>query len=261
MPSLPQGARYVALGSSYAAGTALGGIKPDTPQRCGRSPRNYATLAAARLGLQLDDQSCGGATTAHILNAWNELPAQIAAVDAATRLVTVTIGGNDLGYVMNLAAASCQPAEGLSYNGQTFPCPQLKPPTAQDYARLESNLREIARAVRTRAPRARLVFVQYVKLIPDAPCAALRLSPDGALLNRSLGENLARITRRVAADQGALVLDSDELSRDHSPCAAVPWSTGPKPLGPDANAPWHPTAAGHAALADALVALLRGGAR
>ncbi len=259
--SLPSGGRYVALGSSYAAGTAIGGIKPDTPQRCGRSPKNYATLLAGRLGLQLDDQTCGGATTAHVLGPWNELAPQIAAVNAATRLVTITIGGNDLGYMQNLGGASCNASEGLTYNGKTYPCPALKPPTVQDYARLESNLRAISRKVHAQAPKARLVFVQYVKLVPDAPCPALNLSPEGALLTRSMGESLATITRRVAAETGAQVLDTDELSRDHSPCAAVPWSAGPKPLGPDANTPWHPNAAAHAAIADALEKLLQGAGR
>ena len=256
----PIGNRYVALGSSYAAGTAIGGIKPGSPERCGRSPQNYAALLARRMNLTLDDQSCGGATTAHLLGPWNELPAQLDAVDARARLVTVTIGGNDLNYVMNLAAASCRPAEGLVYQGKHLPCPQLQPPGPADFVRLESNLRAIAGTVHRRAPHARLVFVQYVRLVPDQPCAALHLSPEGALATRTIGDQLAAVTRRVALETGALVLSSDELSRDHTACSAQPWSVGPAPVGPDGNAPWHPNAAGHAALADALYRLLRGAA-
>lgn len=254
--ALPQNARYVAMGSSYAAGTGINGIKPGTPQRCGRSASNYATLLAGKLGLALDDQTCGGATTAHILDPWNELPPQIEAVNADTRLVTVTIGGNDLGYVMNLYAATCG-GGGFTVQGVNRPCPALRPPKAEDYARLEGNLRAIAREVHRRAPRARLVFVQYVKLVPDNPCAESQLSPEGALLNRDIGEQLAKATARAAEAEGALILPANELSRGHTLCDADRWSVGIKPGGPEAPASWHPTAAGHAAIAAELEKMLR----
>lgn len=251
-PKLQQSGRYVSLGSSFAAGTALGGAKAETPRRCGRSPVNYATLLAGRLGLDLIDVACGGATTAHVLGPWNELPAQLDAVTPDTRLVTITIGGNDLSYVFNLAAASCDPAKGLSFGGRNAPCPASKVPGEADYTRLESGLREIARSVRQRAPAARLIFVQYVQLVPTTACAALALPADGAAMNRTIGQRLADITARAARAEGAEVLLIDRLSAAHTPCDPTPWSTGPQPLGPSANAPWHPNMAGHAAIAAAL---------
>ncbi len=255
---LPSNARYVVMGSSFAAGTGINGIKPGTPQRCGRSASNYATLVAGKLGLALDDQTCGGATTAHILGPWAELPAQIEAVNIETRLVTITIGGNDVGYVMNLFAASCLPSEGFNYQGVKRPCPTMRPPKAEDYAKLEANLRAVAREVSRRAPKARLVFVQYVKLIPDTPCAAAQLLPEGALATRDIGEQLARVTVRAALAEGADVLAADLFSRGHTLCDADKWSVGPKPGGIEAPAPWHPTAAGHAAIAAELAAMLTG---
>lgn len=254
---LPKGARYVAMGSSYAAGTGINGIKPGTPQRCGRSASNYATLLAGKLGLALDDQTCGGATTAHILGPWNELPAQVEAVNAETRLVTVTIGGNDVNYVGNLYAASCS-GEGFMVQGVKRPCPAMRPPKAEDYAKLEANLRAVAREVHRRAPKATLVFVQYVKLVPDNPCAESQLSAEGALINRDIGEQLAKVTARAAEAEGALVLPTNELSRGHTLCDADRWSVGIKPGGPEAPASWHPTAAGHAAIANALASMLAG---
>ena len=79
-PGLLPGARYVAMGSSFAAGAGIGPIREGTPPRCGRTTNNYPTLLAARLDLALDDQSCGGAKTAHITGAWNELAPQIDAL-------------------------------------------------------------------------------------------------------------------------------------------------------------------------------------
>lgn len=244
---LPAGARHVALGSSFAAGTGIGGIKPGTPQRCGRSPVNYATMVSDRLGLTLDDQTCGGATTAHVLGPWNELPAQIDAVDADTRLVTITIGGNDLNFVRNLYVAACRgPA-----------CPPVVAPAEPDIARLEQGLDAIAAEVTRRAPRARLVFVQYVTLVPERPCEALNLSPAAVPVLHTIARELAAATARVAARHGAKVVPADSLSRGHTACDANPWSTGPKPTGPDGNSPWHPTAAGHRGIAEAIAGLFK----
>lgn len=253
-PPLPTS--MVALGSSFAAGPGIGSIKPDTPERCSRSPLNYATQTASTLHMELVDVSCGGATTAHILGPWSELPAQIDAVNPGAGVVTITIGGNDLGYVRNLFSATCKPGEGWTYQGRQVPCPPPAPPKAEDFTQLDQNLRAIVTGIRQRAPKARIIFVQYVRLVPDVPCPALGLSPEGAMLTRSMGEQLARTTARVAQETGAEVLPMDQLSRGHTPCDAEPWSVGPRPLGEGANTPWHPNRAGMTATAEALVALL-----
>ena len=69
-----------------------------------RSGRNYAHLVAVRLGASLVDATVSGATTATILDQPQRVTRrvfapQIASVHAATDLVTVTAGGNDLGYL------------------------------------------------------------------------------------------------------------------------------------------------------------------
>ena len=249
---LKPGAHYVAMGSSYAAGPGLGVAKPGTPARCTRSPLNYATLLAERLHLTLDDQSCSGATTAHILGTWNELPAQIAAVTRETRLVTVTIGGNDLNFVGGLFAASCRP-------GGAQPCAAPSYPAEADYARTKAALEQIAAEVRRRAPRAKLVFVQYVRVVPDILCSATPVDPAWASRSRAVEERLFAITAEVARKTHALLLPVDELSRNHTPCDALPWSNGyPDGFAPTDGAPWHPNAAGMAAIAAALEHMLRG---
>ena len=68
-PELNTGARYVALGSSFAAGPGPGWRAPGSPRRAGRSSANYAHLIAAHLGLELTDVTYSGATTRDILNA------------------------------------------------------------------------------------------------------------------------------------------------------------------------------------------------
>lgn len=250
---IPAGSGYVALGSSFAAGAGVGPLRQGTPVRCGRTTNNYATLLSQKLNLSLTDASCGGAMTANILAPWNELPAQIDAVTADTRLVTITIGGNDVGYAMNLIGGSCR--AGAAARPGT--CPPERRATESAYLKLEQNLNEIGRQVAIRAPQARLVFVQYVTLVPPTRCDAAALTPEDAQSSRATGIRLAEITARAARSTGALLLPADILSRDHTPCSAVPWSNG-MAAGYDMRhgSPWHPNAAGHAAIADALERLL-----
>ena len=98
--------RYVALGSSMAAGPGITPRVPGSPRAAGRSARNYPHLVARTLGLDLVDVTYSGATTAHVLSeAQRGAPPQIDALDGTETLVTVTIGGNDAGYVPMLFAA------------------------------------------------------------------------------------------------------------------------------------------------------------
>lgn len=251
--ALAPDARYVSLGSSFAAGAGIGPLQTGTPERCARTVSNYATLLAARLKLQLTDASCSGATTEHVLGNWNELAPQIDAVTADTRLVTITVGGNDVGYVGWLFTASCR----LGVSVIPGPCREAKEPSDADFARVDQSLRAIAADVRRRAPQARLVFVQYVTLVSPTACPLEVVTPADAAVARQIGVRLAEVTRNAAQASGADVLAVDTASQEHTPCAPMPWANG---LGQNYDrtqgAPWHPNAAGHAAIAELLYTML-----
>ena len=252
--SVPPGSAYAAMGSSYAAGAGIGPLQPGSAERCNRNTSNYASLLAARLQLRLTDTSCSGATTAHVLDRWDELPPQIEAVTADTRLVTITVGGNDLNFMGWLFSGSCR--AGVSpFPG---PCREASEPSDAAYAALESRLLTIAQEVRRRAPNARLVFVQYVRLISSQPCEREPLSPGDAAVASRIAARLAEVTRNAARKGGAMVLAADTASQDHTPCSATPWANG---LTADHDyrlgAPWHPNAAGHAAIAEMLADFVR----
>ena len=86
--------RYVAIGSSMAAGPGIRPGAPGAPWRAGRSARNYAHLLAEKLRLDLVDVTYSGATTAHLLtDRQNGAPPQVSALDGSESLVTTTIGG------------------------------------------------------------------------------------------------------------------------------------------------------------------------
>lgn len=255
--SIPTGAHYVNMGSSFAAGAGTGPAPAGSPQRCYRSSANYAHLLAARLNLALDDVSCGGATSTHLIGPWNELPAQIGAVTSATRLVTITIGGNDLAFAGNLTAASCEQGESIRVAGMVLPCPSPFPVSDDAYMTLERNLREIARQIAVRAPQARTVFIQYVTLVPRTQCPQSRFTEAEAAELRLVAARLADITDRAAEGGSASVLRIDEVSRDHTPCDPDPWSVGlPRDYDGSLGAPWHPNRRGMEVIAERLEQML-----
>lgn len=100
------------MGSSYAAGPGIGTRAPSSPVQCAQSSEDYAHLFAHKRSLELIDVTCSGATTESILKPWRSLPPQLQAVTQNTRLVTITIGGNDVFFISNLFAWSCQNAPG-----------------------------------------------------------------------------------------------------------------------------------------------------
>lgn len=257
--ALPAGSHYVALGSSNAAGANIPPLASGRPARCGASQVSYARLLASRLNLDLTDATCGGATTAQLLAPWNELPPQIDAVTPETRLVTISVGGNDLNYMGVVFAGSCRAGVVDSRRPAGEACAQVPEPAPVDYARVEDRIAAVVDQVHARAPAARVVLVQYLTLVGEAPCATAPLGAADAALARRLASNLAAATARAAARSGADVLPMDVVSEGHTACSAEPWSRGLAPGYSGAEgAPWHPTAAGHAAIADMLERLLAG---
>lgn len=257
-PGLAPGAKYVAMGSSFAAGPGIPDYYEATPAPCYRSTQNYAHQLAERLELALTDVSCSGATTAHLTGPRGSIPPQLDALTPDTKLVTVTIGGNDLGYIGGLSAASCaglQKETGVEGN-----CPPpMTLPAEKTFADLAARMDAIAKEVRVRAPEAQLVFVDYLAVLPEAgTCAATPLNEFDADGARYSARRLAEITRVVAGENGASVITASELSKGHDACSAVPWMHGyPRPDAPVSGAMYHPNVAGMTAVADALERLLQ----
>lgn len=261
------GQRYVAMGSSFAAGPQLPPVKPSWPARCGQSFNNYPTLLAERFGMVLIDRTCSGATTDNVLGPWGEVPPQINSVTADTRLVTITIGGNDLSYIGNLFSATCAfNAKIVAVSGaKTRACGPVRVPTEADYVRDEAQMNEIARRVKAMALQARVVFVQYLNPLP-APgklCADTPVSETDAAIVREIGRRLAEITGRVAQAHGAIVVEMNQSSATHTPCDREPWMIG-SPQGYDGRQglQWHLNKAGMQASADGIASwLIRSGVR
>lgn len=246
--------RYVALGSSMAAGPGIPPTVPGAPLLAMRSQRNYPHLVAQRLDLDLVDVTYSGATTAHVLtDPQHGEPPQVDALDGSEALVTVTIGGNDVGYVPMLCAAALPaPLRWLP------PLRGMRDAGARERAlgAVADELIEVGRLIRRRAPQARVMFVDYLTLLPPRG-AAPPLSAGDTALGRRIAAELERLTAAAAEVTGAAVVRAGQASREHHPWSAQPWtnlpSRFPVPI-PGHTAPLHPNADGMRAVADLIVA-------
>ncbi|MGB3475154.1 MAG: SGNH/GDSL hydrolase family protein, partial [Mycobacterium sp.] len=243
-------------GSSMAVGPGIRPRAAGAPPASGRSARNYPHLVAQALNLDLVDVTFSGATTAHLLGEHQHgAPPQIEALDGSESLVTITIGGNDVGYVPLLMAATLPrvfrrlPAiAGLLDPGQR----------EQALDEVEAALRAVGAAVRDRAPRARVLFVDYLTLLPPAGVRAGRLPQDVVTLARHVADRLERHTAAAAAATDCEIVRAGQASREHHPWSARPWTVGAGVPLPWRPWPFHPNAAGMAAVAE-LLAVQAGG--
>lgn len=246
------GARYVAMGSSFAAGPGIPPLRPGTPAGCGRSVNNYASLVAEERGLALTDVTCSGATTANILTTGQAgQPPQIEAVTSDTRLVTVTIGGNDVNYVGSLFAYACQ------NTGETN-CGQVDQAAIRTaLTAVHEKIGAVFAAVHQRAPRARVLVVDYLTIVPrTAPaCDGVPLTPAQLTFEREVADKLAAATRRAARAERATLIPAAAKSATHDSCAATPWME--RYVTAPGRVPYHPNEAGMAAVADLVSARIR----
>src|ERR1043165_8188120 len=151
-------ANYVALGDYYSAAGPLIPT-PVLPLGCLKSDHNYPHLAALGIGLTLRDASCSGATTVDMTNPQNvepdgPNPPQFNSLDASTTVVSLTIGGNDIGF--SEVAQSC-----ITLNPFSSPCKSKyasggKDQLAERIAATAPKVAAVLQGIHTRAPAAKI---------------------------------------------------------------------------------------------------------
>jgi lysophospholipase L1-like esterase len=251
---LPAGSGYVAMGSSFGAGPGLTPRAPGSPRAAGRSAVNYAHLLATAGGLMLNDVTFSGATTADLLgpNPGGQ-PAQLDALAPGTRLVTITAGGNDVGYIGTLTLSSLPSPLRALPSARRAVAVAVDPATIDArFAALRASLTTLVRAVRTRAPLATIVLVDYLTILPpdDSPILG---RPDAATADwvRETARRLSETFHAVADAEGCEFLAVGDASREHHAWAAEPWTRRFR-FAVRGGAPYHPNAAGMRAVAGLL---------
>lgn len=257
---------YVALGDSYTSGPLIPN-QVGHPLGCARSDRNYPRLVRAAIGAAtFRDASCSSATTRDMtaaqLTPLGVNPPQLDALDAGAELVTVGIGGNDVGLVG--AAVTCLVLGATAPTGRAcrshFAAPgggdRLRERIALSGPRISATLA----AIRARAPRARTLLVGYPAVAPNDGRSCYPLVPvsrdDLAYFDGLLRATNAMLAERAAAADVEYV-DTYDDSVGHDVCAppARRWSEGVLPARP--ALPVHPNALGAAAMARSVLRVLR----
>lgn len=247
---LAAGDRYVAMGSSFAAGPGTGPRSPGSPRSARRCVANYAHLFAGRAGLALTDASWSGETAAQLLDGGHGRPPQVAALTPDTRLVTLTCGGNDVGYLPVLMLGSL-PAAVRSLPAVRRRTEALLAATDARFDRLPGTFDRLLADVRRRAPGATVVLVDYLTLLPPEEGAPARpLPPEIADWARRTAQRLATETAAAAGRAGCLLVTASAASREHHAWSDKPWSHRLR-FG-RRTVPYHPNADGMRAVADLL---------
>lgn len=248
---------YVALGDSYTSGPGLPGADPDDP--CQRAADNYpaqvAEALAASYRVELRDRSCGGADTTDLtapqVPGPDGVPPQADALDRGTDLVTIGLGGNDLGVFGELVGGCV--ALGLQ-DPAGSPCTDAAArdgnPLDEAAPLIEQRLVDAVAEVRERAPRAQVLLVGYPQLVPArGDCFDLLPIAAGDLpLAREVNRGLSDAVERAAEASGVGYVDVWAASRGHDICAVRPWVSG-QAGDPSGAVPFHPLPAEQEAVA------------
>lgn len=258
-PSATTGLSYVALGDSYAAGRGLTPTTGKPVPGCDQSSIDYPHRVAESLGMSLTDVSCSGATTANVISKPQKTvagtaPVQLPALSSKTRVVTITIGGNDIGFfttasacvalsptgpILSTGKANCR--ETYVKDGVDTLADRVSGVLLTGGGSGKKGLTTTFAAVKKAAPNARVFVVGYPTILPDpantpaAGCfrasvsgtgiASLRIrdalpftSTDVRYLN-SIEQSLDAATRKATEAAGFTYVSTLAASATHSACA------------------------------------------
>ncbi|MGV4988429.1 SGNH/GDSL hydrolase family protein [Streptomyces sp. NRAIS4] len=256
-----RGIDYVALGDSYTSGP---GIPQQVDANCARSDHNYPSLVAAQRHVStFTDVSCAGATTAEMWQTQGTNKPQLDALGRDTDLVTLQIGGNDVGFGPIISTCAHLAAQDPTGN----PCERSYKASGYDQLTLAivkaaPKVGRVLRAVHARAPHARVVVVGYPDLLPEDGIGCFPQVPfaqkDFAYL-RDTEKRLNLMLRLVAGVNRAEYADTYGPTVGHDMCKA-PADRWIEPLQPAAPAaPAHPNAKGEEAMAQTVLETLEQG--
>jgi len=217
---------YVALGDSYTSGPGIPGQIPGS-LLCFRSDHNYPSLLAQAIHpVSFTDVSCAGAVTANMTGPQLLAAPQFSALGPDDRLVTVGIGGNDVGFAS--IAVTCIALALLDPSGAPCQAHYTSGGTDQIAVAIAQTAPKIAavlRGIHQRARHARVVLVGYPDIVPDsasdcAPGVNDPLASGDIPWIDGEEQALNRMLATQAAANGATYVDTYHSSIGHDACQA-----------------------------------------
>jgi lysophospholipase L1-like esterase len=223
--------RYVALGDSYASGLGAGSYIGSSGS-CDRSTNAFSQLwANANDPASYVSAACAGATTSSVISS------QLSALTSATTLVSITIGGNDVGFMSTMETCVLE---------STRRCVSaIDTGEAEIASELPGELNNVLGDIASAAPQARVVVLDYPELYDlsrSSFCIGLSTT-DRTDLNQAADE-LDNAVQAAAARFGDVFVDVQANFAGHSICDSSSWLHSVNFL--DFSESYHPTAAGQA---------------
>lgn len=201
---------YVALGDSYSSGVGTGSYTLDSA--CKRSVYAYPYLyAQTHPGTSLTFAACSGAKTSNLL------ATQVQSVTSATTLVTMTIGGNDIGFA------------NLIYQCTLTDCSAALDRTRANLeTTLGASLDSVYSTVKSRAAfGARIIVLGYPRVFSSAGClGTLGISSTERTKANALADALDGVTAAHATAGGVTYRSAVGAFTGHAVCSSSPWLNG-----------------------------------
>ncbi|MEU8922249.1 SGNH/GDSL hydrolase family protein [Kitasatospora sp. NPDC048545] len=246
---------WVAMGDSFTAGVIEAtGAETEPRDGCARTVESYPEIIRRDLGALTDlrNVSCSGATTENVRatklsplgrplpplgtdpNApYPPVPPQIDSAGPDTDLITVGVGGNDLGFGQILL--DCIEL-GATHLGQGTPCKdKYDTQLPSRLGQLRTDYAAMLTALQAKAPSAKVITVGYPHLIPEdaTHCQygnllhfATVTTGDLAWARTAILEPLNAVIARSSTDHGDTFVDLYPASAGHSVCDPDHWLDG-----------------------------------
>jgi lysophospholipase L1-like esterase len=227
----PAPVHYVALGDSYSSGLGAGSLISSSGS-CDRSAKAYSQLwATAHHPASYVSVACAGATTVTVVST------QLKALSPATTLVSITVGGNDVGFSSTL--------ETCILHGQGSCVSAITADEKQIASALPGRLDTVLAGITARAPGARVVVLGYPALYDlsrSAGCIGLSTT-DRSDLNQAAGL-LDNAIKAAAGRHADVFEDVRPAFAGHLICDSGRWLNAVSIT--DIAQSYHPTATGQA---------------
>jgi lysophospholipase L1-like esterase len=254
---------YVALGDSYSAGPIIP-VQQNDPYGCLRSDHNYAHLVQPSLRLTgFRDVSCSGATTNDMtapqgVDPDGPNPPQFDALDASTGAVSLTIGGNDIGFTSIIENCASPVNSGT-------PCQDTYVKDGVDELRQRiaataPKIANVLKGIHAKSPNAKIFLLGYLDILPETgSCWPQMPITDGDLpYLRGIEKALNAMLQQQAKANKAVYVDAYTPSIGHDACQLLPTVRWVEPLVPvNPAAPVHPNLTGMQGYAAALLKAMR----
>jgi lysophospholipase L1-like esterase len=228
--------KYVAMGDSYSSGT---GTRTFFEPSCQRSVYAYPYLLhEAHPTWTFVDAACAGATTSSLLSS------QVSSVTSDTNWVTYTIGGNDAGF-SSVITECALPSWASDCNGAINNAQNVIKNT------LPGRLDEVNNAIKSRAPSAKVIVLDYPHLFNGEDCNALTwFSPSEETRLNETADQLKSVISAAATRAGSNFVFRDVIPAfiGHAVCdggggSSTEWING---LSNPTGESYHPKVTGHA---------------